>query len=125
MRVLIADDDIMLVKTLSDMIERCGHEVCGVAFDGMRVISAYDEKRPDVVLIDFSMSPIDGADASRRILSQYPDAKIVIMSGFLSKEDLSLLDCGAVMMEPKPIEMERLKAILDDINSESSGPNLP
>lgn len=122
MRILIADDDIMLVKTLGDMVERIGHEVCGFAFDGMEVIRAYDEKRPDVVLIDYSMTPIDGASASRRILSNHPDAKIVIMSGYLSKEDLGLLDCGAVMMEPKPIDMDRLREILEQLNPAGPGP---
>jgi len=119
MRVLIADDDVMLVKTLGNMVESCGHEVCGCAFYGMGVIRAYHELRPDVVLIDYSMSPIDGAAASRIILGQYPDAKIVMMSGFLSKEDLGHLDCGAVIVEPKPIDIDRLREILEQISSVS------
>ena len=104
----------MLATTLGDMIERCGHEVSGFARTGVGAIRAYGEQRPDVVLMDFSMSKINGANASRLILSQYPAAKIVMLSGFLSKEDLSLVKCGAVIMEPKPLEMERLKEILDN-----------
>ena len=115
MKILIADDDLLLAKTLGDMVEKCGHEVSGFAFDGVGVIRAYDQQRPDGVLMDFSMLQLDGSNASRRILSQYPDAKIVILSGYLSKEDLGQLDCGAVMMEPKPIDLERLREILEKI----------
>ena len=117
MRILIADDDLMLSTTLADMIEKCGHEVSGFARTGVGAVRAYGEQRPDVVFMDYSMSKINGANASRMILSQYPKAKIIILSGFLTKEHLSVLECGAVMMEPKPLSLERLKEILDNIDS--------
>ena len=118
MKILIADDDLMLSTTLGDMVERCGHEVCGFARTGVGAMRAYREKRPDLVLMDFSMSKINGANASRMILSHYPEAKIVMLSGFLSKEDLSVLECGAVLMEPKPLDLERLQEILKQIDSQ-------
>ena len=117
MHILIADDDLMLASTLADMVERCGHHVSGFARTGVKAIQAYREQRPDVVLMDFSMSRINGANASRLILSKYPDAKIVMLSGILSREDLSVMKCGAAIMEPKPIELERLREILDQFDS--------
>jgi len=123
MRILIADDDLMLATTLANMVEKCGHEVSGFARTGLGAIRAYGEQRPDVVLMDFSMAKINGANASRMILSTYPTAKIVMLSGFLSKEDLSLVECGAVMMEPKPLEIERLKEILEHLNPAAHGFN--
>jgi DNA-binding NarL/FixJ family response regulator len=123
MRILIADDDLMLAATLADMVEKCGHEVSGFARTGVGAIRAYGEQRPEVVLMDFSMTGINGANASRMILSQHPRAKIVILSGFLSKEDLSLVECGAVIMEPKPIDTGRLREILDDLDLAAHGFN--
>jgi CheY-like chemotaxis protein len=123
MRILIADDDLLLATTLANMVEKCGHAVSGFARTGVGAIRAYGEQRPDVVLMDFSMSKINGANASRMILSQYPAAKIVMLSGFLSKEDLSLVECGAVIMESKPLDFERLREILDHLDPAERGFN--
>jgi len=120
MRILIADDDLMLAKTLGNMVEKCGHEVSGFAFDGAGVIRDYEDQRPDVVLMDYSMSQIDGANASRKILSQFPTAKIIMLSGYLTTEALLHLECGAFMKEPKPIEMERLREILIQVNPDET-----
>ena len=117
MRVLIASDDSKFVKTLVDMVKSCGHKVCGFAFNGMGAIRAYHEKRPDVVLIDYSMSPMDGATVSSKIVSTYPYAKIVLMSDFLDAQEQRLLNCGALMVEQKPIDNYHLREILEQINS--------
>ena len=81
------------------------------------MVQDYAEQQPDLVLMDYSMSLINGAEATRVILKQYPAAKIVILSGFLSSEELSQLDCGAVIVEHKPLHFERLKEILNQIET--------
>ena len=107
----------MLATTLANMVESCGHEVSGYARTGLAAIHAYGEQQPDAVLMDFSMSKINGANATRMIISKYPEAKIVMLSGILSREDMTLIECGAVIMEPKPIDLNRLKEILTQLGS--------
>jgi hypothetical protein len=46
-----------------------------------------------------------------------------MLSGFLSRRDLSMVDCGAVILEPKPIDFPRLREILDQLDAASSGFN--
>ena len=123
MRVLIADDNLLVSSTLADMIMRYGHEVIGIVRTGLDAVRFYSQHIPDMVFMDFSMTKLNGANASRMILSQYPSAKIVMLSGFLTPEDLDQVQCGAFLREPKPLEMDRLKEILDSCDPEAAGFN--
>ena len=55
------------------------------------------------------------ATASRMILSHNPAAKIVMLSGYLSPDDISAMGCGAVAGLAKPLRGERLKKLLDEM----------
>lgn len=48
--------------------------------DGGEAIRAYDEHRPDFVLMDINMTPVDGLTAAREILLRYPDARIIAVT---------------------------------------------
>jgi len=115
MRVLIADDDRMVASVLAEMVRNHGHEVTGIARSGLEAIRFYNQSAPDVVLMDFAMSTLNGATASRMIMSQHPEARIVMVSGYLSREDLSQMECGAMVGIPKPLRVERLNTILDEM----------
>lgn len=80
MRVLIADDQRDVGVTLAALVESCGHQVLQVVGSGLEAIQAYTRLKPDVVLMDFSMPRLNGATASRMILSKDPAAKIVIVT---------------------------------------------
>ncbi|MBA3882527.1 MAG: response regulator transcription factor [Chthoniobacterales bacterium] len=80
MRVLIADDQRDVGVALAALVESCGHQVLQVVGSGLEAIQAYTRLKPDVVLMDFSMPRLNGATASRMILSKDPAAKIVIVT---------------------------------------------
>jgi two-component system response regulator DegU len=52
------------------------------AGDGAEAIELYERFRPDWVLMDIAMEPIDGLTASRRILEMHPDANIIILTNY-------------------------------------------
>jgi two-component system, chemotaxis family, chemotaxis protein CheY len=112
MRVLIADDEKGAGTTLAALVERCGHEVLQVVGTGWEAIQAYSRLKPDVVLMDFSMPRLNGATASRMILSKDPDAKIILVSGAARIAQLDGI--GVVAILPKPVDLDKLYGALYD-----------
>ena len=62
-----------------DMIEDIDPEIIECA-DGAAAIAIYESLKPEFVLMDINMQPVDGLTAMRTILEKYPDAPIVIVS---------------------------------------------
>lgn len=80
MRILIADDNQMIRNSVADILSSEGWDVCGQASDGEEAIEKVRELRPDVVVLDVSMPGIDGLETARRLRTENPEVKIVIMS---------------------------------------------
>ncbi|UJJ31003.1 fused response regulator/phosphatase [Halopseudomonas maritima] len=64
--VLVADDNPTDRLILGRLVERLGHQVC-LAEDGAQAVALFDERRPDLVLLDALMPIMDGFEAARRI----------------------------------------------------------
>ncbi len=112
MRVLIADDEKGVGITLAALVQRCGHEVLQVVGSGWEAIQAYSRLKPDVVLMDFAMPRLNGATASRMILSKDPEAKIILVSGAAPADRLA--DTGVVAILSKPVDLDKLYGALYD-----------
>ncbi len=79
--ILIADDNHFMRESLRFLI---AHEenlkLVGEAESGMEAISLSRKLCPDIVLIDINMSPVNGFEATRKILKGNPSAKIIGLS---------------------------------------------
>src|SRR5205814_9684359 len=115
MRVLIADDQKGVGATLAALVAECEHEVVEVVGSGFEAIQAYHRLRPDVVLMDYFMPRLNGATACRNILSRYPEANVIIVTAVAEAEDLR--NSGAVAILRKPVELAKLKNVLDRCSS--------
>ena len=109
--MLIADDQKGVGSTLAAMVTDCEHEVVEVVGSGFDAIQAYDRHRPDIVLMDYYMPRLNGATACRNILSKFPMANVILVSGVAGAEGLN--HSGAIAVLPKPIDLDRLKILLD------------
>ena len=79
--VLIADDNKLMREILSKLIS--GTEnllLAGEASNGEEAIKLAGEISPDIILMDINMSPVNGFEATRKILLQNPDIKIIGLS---------------------------------------------
>ena len=123
MRVLIADDEKGVGITLAALVKRCGHEVLQVVGSGWEAIQAYSRLKPDVVLMDFSMPRLNGATASRMILSKDPDAKIILVTGVGPVEQLDGIGVAAILS--KPVDLDKLYGALYDAAPPRSRPAEP
>lgn len=113
MRVLIADDEKVFSWALADLVRTCGHEVVEVVHSGLDAIRSYRRHRPDVVLMDFAMSGLNGLTACRNILSYDPRGCVLFLSGVEERTDLSPAYSGALGVLKKPLEAAVLQEVLD------------
>jgi two-component system, chemotaxis family, chemotaxis protein CheY len=111
MRVLIADDQKGVGTILAALVSECDHEVVEVVGSGFEAIQAYNRHHPDVVLMDYFMPRLNGATACRNILSRYPAANVILVSGKAGAEDL--VHSGASATLSKPIDLAELKILLN------------
>lgn len=110
MRILIADDQKSVGTTLAALVSHCEHEVVEVVGSGLEAIHAYSRHRPDVVLMDYWMSKLNGATACRNILAMDPAARIILVSGFSPGRDAT--DAGAIAVLSKPVGLRQLEEAL-------------
>jgi CheY-like chemotaxis protein len=119
MRVLIADDQKNVGTALAAMVAKCHHEVVEVVTSGFEAIQAYNRHQPDLVLIDYYMPHLNGATACRNILSRHPTANVVLVSGVAGTDDLAHF--GAIGRLSKPVDLLRLKELLDSVSVHDEG----
>ncbi|MGP4021915.1 response regulator [Actinomadura sp. 3N407] len=82
-RVVLAEDDVLLRAGLASLLERSGYEVVGEAGDGVRLLSLVRETTPDLVVVDIRMPPThtaEGLDAARVIREELPGTAILVLS---------------------------------------------
>ena len=81
-RLLIVDDHTVVRQGLSMLFGTADDiEVVGTAADGVVALTQVDALTPDVVLMDIGMPRLDGIEATRRIVTADPDARVVILTG--------------------------------------------
>ena len=87
MKIVIVDDDILVAKALKTIIEASGViSVVATGNDGCEGIALYKQYKPDILLMDIRMQKMTGIEAAEKILSEYPDAKILFLTTFSDDE---------------------------------------
>ncbi|WP_188275446.1 response regulator transcription factor [Streptomyces sp. CBMA152] len=96
-RVVVADDQSVVREGIVMLLGLLpGVEVVGAAKDGEEAVALVAELAPDVVLMDLRMPRCDGAEATRRIRSQYPGTQVVILTTYADDDSLfPALQAGA------------------------------
>jgi len=87
MKIVIIDDDKLVADSLKMILESSGDVTCcALGGDGSEALALYAKHLPDVLLTDIRMEKVSGLEASKQILSQYPDAKILLLTTFNDDE---------------------------------------
>ena len=107
--VYVVDDDTRLAETLCGILAKAGYET--LAFhDGLGVVAATRERRPDAILLDLMLPDIDGIEVIRQVQAIVPGLPIVMLSGQGSiKAALEATRLGAYDFLEKPPDANRVR----------------
>jgi CheY-like chemotaxis protein len=106
-RIALVDDDAQVRTSLADMLTSAGAEV-REAHDGAAGIALVAAMRPDLLVVDFAMPDMTGAQVVERIRADFPELPVVLVTGFADSEKLAAVTGPRVAVLWKPFEAQEL-----------------
>jgi NarL family two-component system response regulator LiaR len=122
-QVMLVDDHNVVRSGLATFLRAYGDlELVGEAKNGLEAVNLCHQKKPDVILMDLMMPEMDGIAATRAILADYPDIKIIAMTSFEEEELVhGVLAAGAISYLLKNVSADELsKAIRAAVSGRST-----
>jgi YesN/AraC family two-component response regulator len=101
-RVLIVDDEPLVVEAIQGMVESMGYLVVGKAADGHQAIEAVESLHPDVILMDIKMPRMNGLEAADQIQERHP-TPVVLLTAHETQdfvERAGAAGVGAYLLKP-------------------------
>lgn len=115
-KIFIVDDAKFMRMTLTKIIEQAGHEVVGEAMTGTEAIEQFRRLKPDLVFMDITMPDMDGIQAVRAIVNEFPDAKIVMCSALGQQRMIvEAIEAGAKDFIKKPFDSSQIVDTIEKI----------
>jgi serine/threonine-protein kinase PknK len=98
LRVILAEDDVLLREGLASLLQRSGFEVVGQAGEGAGLLALVRDEVPELVVVDIRMPPtqtIEGLEVAREIRREFPETGILVLSAHAEVEHaMELLASG-------------------------------
>lgn len=86
MRIVIVDDDPLVVSALTTIVENSNYDVVATGTSGFEAVELYKEQQPDLLMTDIRMRDKSGLEASKDILTNFQEAKILLITTFKDDE---------------------------------------
>jgi AmiR/NasT family two-component response regulator len=113
MRVLVAEDDPLIARGLTERLRSLGHDPLGPASDGAKAIELAHASPPDLYLFDIEMPNVDGLEAATQLAADGLRRPVVVVTGV---DDPSLIErsiaSGVSAYLTKPVDTRELEAAL-------------
>ena len=114
--ILLVDDHAVVRMGLTAIINlEADLRVCGEAENGETAVRLADELKPNVIVMDFSLPGMDGAEATAAVLKASPSSKVLILTSFGTSADLSrAIAAGAIGAVTKNLSNDELSNAIRD-----------
>ena len=113
MKLLLVDDNDRIRKMMRSIYSPHFDEIIECD-DGDRAVAEFNNELPDWVVMDIKMTEMDGIEATEKIISSYPEAKVIIVSQYNDETTIGAAKkAGAVEFVSK----ENLYKVIDVINN--------
>jgi len=112
-KILIVDDTLFMRHVLRGIVEEEGWTVVGEASNGVEAVEMFRILGPDITTMDIVMPLKSGIDALAEIMTDYPDARVIMCSA-LGQEGLveEARKAGAKGYITKPFEADQVKDVI-------------
>lgn len=80
LRIILADDHVIVRQGLKALLEREGFDVVAEASDGLETVRLARDLQPDVAVLDIGMPQLNGLDAAREVLQGSPRTKVILLT---------------------------------------------
>lgn len=88
MKILMVDDDLLVLNALTTILSKSGYEIVLATTDSKKAVETYKENKIDVVILDIRMKEVNGVDVAIEILEYDKDAKIMLLTTFNDRDDI-------------------------------------
>ena len=112
--ILLVDDDVEVRATLADMLEAHGHTVYQ-AEDGAQALTKLERRPIELMLLDFAMPGMNGAEVAERALELRPDVKLLFITGYFDSEAVDRAVDGRATVLKKPVSAADLAAAIENM----------
>lgn len=116
MKVLVADEDAAVRKSLSKVLRDAGYEVL-LAKDAQETVAQFNPRQIDLLLLDLGLPIQDGWDAFERITNEAPTLPIIITTGEANQHDRTVAAGVGALME-KPLDAPELLQTIRELLAE-------
>lgn len=89
LRILLVDDEPLLLESLEIILTLNGMEIMGTAHDGHEALSVLSESPCELALVDLNMKGMGGIELISRIKSEYPDIKLLVLTTFYDDKSIT------------------------------------
>ena len=124
LRVFLAEDETIIRETLRDTMPwaQCGYTFVGEAGDGEMALPLIQQAKPDVLITDIRMPFMDGLALSKLVLQEFPQMKVIILSGYDDFEYAqTAIGLGVERYLLKPITKSTLMTVLQEVREKIQG----
>jgi CheY-like chemotaxis protein len=118
--VLVVDDEEQVLSVIEEFLKQAGHRV-RTAKSGRAALDELKKRAADLVITDLRMAEMDGLELALHVREQYPNTRIMMMSGYLPDTSQGGIELKIDDLVKKPFRGASLLSAVDRLAQEVAG----